>query len=54
MSQPETLELIRLQNVIACALQAMDKGEYGTARRILRTGSEQPPKVTTGVLAKGQ
>jgi hypothetical protein len=47
-------KIAKLQGVIADALAAMDAGEYGTARRILRTGRAEPPKVVTGVLAKGQ
>lgn len=37
---------------ITHALAAMDNGEQGTARRILRTGSEKPPMTQTGVIAK--
>lgn len=51
---PTSPDVVRLLDVITQALAAMDAGEYGTARRILRTGKEHPPKVTTGVLAKGQ
>lgn len=40
-----------LEGVIAAACAAMDRGEYGQARRILRTGSDSAVKSETGVLA---
>lgn len=51
---PTSPEVTRLQDVITQALAAMDAGEYGTARKILRTGKDASTKVFTGVLAKGQ
>lgn len=51
---PASVEIDRLKTVIIDALAAMDNGEYGTARKILRTGKDTPLKVVTGVLAKGQ
>lgn len=44
-------EVVRLQNVIASAIEAMDNGLYGDARRIMRTGTAEPMKAGTGVLA---
>lgn len=42
----------RLLGVIASALSAMDKGEYGAARQILRSGKDEPLKPITTVLTK--
>lgn len=42
----------RRGQVIKAALAAMDNGEYGSARRILKTGNDNPPMTQTGVLAK--
>lgn len=42
----------QLQSLMRLALEAMDKGEYGSARRILKTGSDNPPMTQTGVIAK--
>lgn len=49
-----SFEVIRLQQAIADALAAMDRGEYGAARQILRTGRDTTLKAVTSVLAKGQ
>lgn len=42
----------QLQSLMRLALEYMDKGEYGTARRVLTAGSEKPPMTKTGVIAK--
>lgn len=49
----EAAKVGRLESIIADALAAMDKGEYGQARRILRTGKDAPLLAVTGVLTKG-
>ena len=45
-------EIGRLQGVIASAMAAMDRGEYGAARTILRTGKDEPLKAVTAVVAR--
>jgi len=50
----DAAKIVRLESIIADALAAMDSGEYGSARRILRTGKDRPPLTVTGVLTKGQ
>lgn len=59
-----TVEPIQLENIqlhadvshrnqiITDALAAMNKGEYGSARRILTSGKAAPPMTSTGVIAK--
>lgn len=49
----DAAKIARLESTIANALAAMDSGEYGAARRILRTGTDKPLLAVTGVLAKG-
>lgn len=41
-----------LEGAIAGALAAMDKGEWGQVRRILKTGRDAVPMSNTGVIAK--
>lgn len=56
--KPESLltaaeaNISRLQSVIAGALEAMNNGRYGDARRILTKGTDEPLKPTTTVLTK--
>lgn len=45
-------EVARLEDIMADALTAMDKGEYGAARRILRAGRDAPLLTVTSVIAK--
>lgn len=45
-------EVTRLLGIIAQALAAMDRSEYGQARRILKTGADTAVKAVTGVLAR--
>lgn len=42
----------RLLGVMVDALAAMDRGEYGQARRILKTGKDKPVQAVTSVIAR--
>jgi len=45
-------ENTRLLAIIVDALSAMDRGEYGATRTILRTGKDKPLMSTSGVIAR--
>lgn len=53
MTQDREKEIIRLQDIIASAITALDEGRTGDVRRILTKGRADPIKAVSLVLAKG-